>query len=65
MVMDIVRVDSLESYKTDHYTKTAVMYATAYLYEHREDARPPHFNTYSSFPLIWEQTGGVLGGYCT
>ncbi|MFR8293772.1 MAG: head-tail connector protein [Ruminococcus sp.] len=36
--MDIVRVDSLESYKTDHYTKTAVMYATAYLYEHREDA---------------------------
>ena len=38
MVMDIVRVDSLESYKTDHYTKTAVMYATAYLYEHREDA---------------------------
>ena len=38
MVMDIVRVDSLESYKTDHYTKTDVMYATSYLYEYREDA---------------------------
>lgn len=38
MVMDIMRVDTLEYFKKDHYTKTAVMYATAYLYEHREDA---------------------------
>lgn len=38
MVMDIMRVDTLESFKKDHYIKTAVMYATAYLYEHREDA---------------------------
>lgn len=38
MVMDIIRVDTLEYFKKDHYIKTAVMYATAYLYEHREDA---------------------------
>lgn len=38
MVMDIMRVDNLEYFKKDHYIKTAVMYATAYLYEHREDA---------------------------
>lgn len=38
MVMDIMRVDTLEYLKKDHYIKTAVMYATAYLYEHREDA---------------------------
>ncbi len=38
MVMDIMRVDTLEYFKKDHYIKTAVMYATAYLYEHREDA---------------------------
>jgi len=38
MVMDIMRVETLEYFKKDHYIKTAVMYATAYLYEHREDA---------------------------
>lgn len=38
MVMDIMRVDTLEYFKKDHCIKTAVMYATAYLYEHREDA---------------------------
>lgn len=38
MVMDIMKVDTLEYFKKDHYIKTAVMYATAYLYEHREDA---------------------------
>lgn len=38
LVMDILRVDNLDDYKKDFHVKTAVMYATAYLYEHCEDA---------------------------
>lgn len=36
MVRDIARVDDLSSYS--NITRTAVLYAVAYLYEHREDA---------------------------
>jgi len=38
MVKDIMRVDTLEYFVNAPHVKTAVLYATAYLYEHREDA---------------------------
>lgn len=38
MCMDILRTDSLADYKKNDYVRVAVMYAVAYLYEHREDA---------------------------
>lgn len=36
--MDITRTGEREAFETDGNTKTAVMYTTAYLYEHREEA---------------------------
>lgn len=38
LVMDTLRTDSLAYFTEDNHVKTAVLYATAYLYEHREDA---------------------------
>lgn len=38
MVADIVRSDTETLVENAHLTKIAVLYATAYLYEHREDA---------------------------
>lgn len=36
--MDIIRTDDRDVLKQDENAKTAVLYATAYLYEHREEA---------------------------
>lgn len=36
--MDIARTDNEEDFSSDSGSKTAVMYAAAYLYEHREEA---------------------------
>ena len=36
--MDIIRTDDRGVLKKDENAKTAVLYATAYLYEHREEA---------------------------
>ncbi len=38
LCMDVVRVDDLEKLAEDDNAKAAVMYTTAYLYEHREEA---------------------------
>ena len=36
--MDIIRTDDRSVLEQDENAKTAVLYATAYLYEHREEA---------------------------
>lgn len=36
--MDIMRTDDTDALKTEPNAKTAVLYAVAYFYEHREDA---------------------------
>ncbi len=36
--MDIIRTDDREVLEEDENAKTAVLYAAAYLYEHREEA---------------------------
>ena len=36
--MDIIRTDDRDVLEQDENAKTAVLYATAYLYEHREEA---------------------------
>ena len=36
--MDVARVTDLEEFEKQPVSKIAVMYAVAYLYEHREDA---------------------------
>ena len=36
--MDIIRTDDRSVLEQDENVKTAVLYATAYLYEHREEA---------------------------
>lgn len=38
LCMDILRAKSMRSYKKDDHVRIGVMYATAYLYEHREEA---------------------------
>lgn len=38
MVEDIIRTDASTLVETEHIVKIAMLYATAYLYEHREDA---------------------------
>lgn len=38
MCREILRTDSLEDYAGNETVRVAVMYATAYLYEHREEA---------------------------
>lgn len=38
LCMDVARVDDLEKLAEDDNAKAAVMYTTAYLYEHREEA---------------------------
>lgn len=38
MCVDIMRTDSVSYFTEDELVKTAVMYATAYLFEHREEA---------------------------
>lgn len=36
--MDVARSDDVEEFETEPVAKIAVMYAVAYLYEHREEA---------------------------
>lgn len=36
--MDVVRMDDAQKFSTVENAKIAVLYATAYLYEHREEA---------------------------
>lgn len=36
--MDIMRTDDVDAFTSEPNAKAAVMYTTAYLYEHREDA---------------------------
>lgn len=38
LVADILRADNINTLKKDDFVRTAVMYATAYFYEHREEA---------------------------
>lgn len=38
MCMDVVRIDAEEEFEKEPVAKIAVMYAVAYLYEHREEA---------------------------
>ena len=38
LCMDVARIPDEESFEKEPYSKVAVMYAVAYLYEHREDA---------------------------
>lgn len=38
MCQDILRMDSMEYFTEDETVRVAVMYAVAYLYEHREEA---------------------------
>lgn len=38
MCQDILRTDSMECFTEDDTVRVAVMYAVAYLYEHREEA---------------------------
>ncbi len=37
LCMDIARIDDVEAFEQEPCGKVAVMYAVAYLYEHRED----------------------------
>lgn len=38
LCMDVARISSLEQFSKETNSKIAVMYSTAYLYEHREEA---------------------------
>ncbi len=38
MCQDILRADSMDGFAENETVRTAVMYAAAYLYEHREEA---------------------------
>lgn len=38
LCMDVARMDSLEEFSAVENAKISVLYAAAYLYEHREDA---------------------------
>ncbi len=38
LCMDIARIDDATAFEQEPCSKVAVMYAVAYLYEHREDA---------------------------
>ena len=38
LCMDVARISDEESFEKEPCSKVAVMYAVAYLYEHREDA---------------------------
>ena len=38
--MDVARMDSLEEFSAVENAKVSVLYAAAYLYEHREEADP-------------------------
>ena len=38
LCMDVVRMDSLEEFSAVENAKISVLYAAAYLYEHREEA---------------------------
>ncbi len=38
LCMDVARMDSLEDFSAVEYAKISVLYAAAYLYEHREAA---------------------------
>lgn len=38
LCMDILRVESMKGRKKDDHVRISVMYAAAYLYEHREEA---------------------------
>ena len=38
LCMDIARIDDVEAFEQEPCGKVAVMYAVAYLYEHREEA---------------------------
>ena len=39
LCMDVARISDEESFEKEPCSKVAVMYAVAYLYEHREDAK--------------------------
>ncbi len=38
LCMDVARIDDKDAFEQEPCSKIAVMYAVAYLYEHREDA---------------------------
>lgn len=38
MIEEVIRIDQIEEYSENENVRVAVMYAVAYLYEHREEA---------------------------
>lgn len=53
---------SVEEYLAlaDDNAKTAVLYAVAYLYEHREEADHHQLTIRSAFIAVWHSEGGLL-----
>ena len=46
LCMDVARIPDEESFEKEPCSKVAVMYAVAYMYEHREDANHLELNLY-------------------
>lgn len=59
LCMDIARTDNEAAFFSDSGSKTAVMYAAAYLYEHREEA-DHHALTMTLRSLLFSQREGVF-----
>lgn len=59
LCMDIARTDDKEWFASENNTKTAVMYAAAYLYEHREEA-DHHDLTMTLRSLLFSLREGVF-----
>lgn len=57
---DILRADETEDLGKDETVKTAVMYAAAYFYEHREEADHHDLALTIPLPPVWLKEGGFL-----
>lgn len=57
---DVLRTDDDTVLAGAGNGKAAVMYTVAYLYEHREEARPPRFDSHPPLPAVWFKEGGIL-----
>lgn len=59
LCMDVARTDNEEIFSLDKNSKTAVMYAVAYFYEHREEANH-HKLTLTLRSLLFSMREGVI-----
>ncbi len=59
LCMDVSRTDNEEIFSLDKNSKTAVMYAAAYFYEHREEA-DYHELTLTLRSLLFSMREGVI-----